>query len=404
MRSIFIVSRRTISPNGRGGASAIHYDQLNALSELGHQIHLWHYCYPNQRQEFNRYMENESDVWSEIVSKCNSVTLTTLPDRPSLANRLNNKIANLMSRNDILNPLLREVAFPVLARLIKRTKPDFIWSQHFGATQVAALQNQIPVVYSHHDWLYRIKTMDAAGEGNGRLRDAEEVVARKAAAVVSGSAVECEQLRQVGCKNVAYIPVTYESANLDRDAWPSPRSRLVHLGGLGTTANRLGLERFFEVVWPAVADNVELLVIGDTSEAPASLRGSLAAVKCTGHVKELGTVLRPFDLHIIPWEHNTGQRTRMVLAFNHAQVVVAVRASVAGFPEAVDGKNCRLVDRLDQMVAVIKRLTPDVSERRRLGLAARETFENSFTRNAMLPRYESVISSTQSPRILALKK
>ncbi|HET9530126.1 MAG TPA: hypothetical protein VFQ92_07230, partial [Blastocatellia bacterium] len=119
MRSIFVVSRRTISPNGKGGASAIHYDQLNALWELGHEIHLWHYCYPAQREEFNRYIEAEPDLWAEIESKCKTVTLTTLPDRPSFGNRLSNKIAGLLSSDDVMNPLLRRVAFPVLKQLIK---------------------------------------------------------------------------------------------------------------------------------------------------------------------------------------------------------------------------------------------------------------------------------------------
>lgn len=393
MRSVFAVSRRTISPNGKGGASAIHYEQLNALWELGHEIHLWHYCYPAQREEFNRYMETESDLWAEIESKCKSVTLTTLPDRPSFGNRLRNKIANVLTDEDVLNPLLREVAFPVLKQLIRKVEPDFIWSQHFGATQVAALQKKIPVVYSHHDWLHRIKRVYADGNGAGRLRNAEESVARRVAVVVSGSVVECEQLREMGCKNVVYIPVTYEPARLGPDVQPSRRARLVHLGGVGTTANRIGLERFFEVAWPQLSDTCELWVIGDTSQAPPALARSLKGVHCTGYARDLGLVLRPFDLHVIPWEHNTGQRTRMVMAFNYAQVVVAVRASVAGFPEAIDGQNCRLVERLDQMAEVVKGLINNPAERERLGKAARETFESCFTRRSVIPRYQAVISS-----------
>jgi glycosyltransferase involved in cell wall biosynthesis len=393
MRSIFIVSRRTISPNGKGGASAIHYEQLNALWELGHEIHLWHYCYPAQREEFDRYIEAEPGLWTEIESKCKSVTLTTLPDRPSFGNRLSNKVANLLSSEDVMNPLLRRVAFPVLKQLIREVEPDFIWSQHFGATQVASLQSKVPVVYSHHDWLHKIKKVHANGNGSSRLKDAEESVARKVKAVVSGSSVECEQLREIGCKNVAYIPVAYDLASLGPDARPAPSARLVHLGGMGTTANRVGLERFFEVAWPSLSGVGELWVVGDTGQATPALARSLARVNCTGFVRDLGTVLRPFDLHIIPWEQSTGQRTRMVQAFNYAQVVVAVRASVAGFPEAVDGRNCRLVARLDQMADVVKELIDKPAERERLGKAARETFEKCFTRQSLLPRYQAVISS-----------
>jgi glycosyltransferase involved in cell wall biosynthesis len=162
---------------------------------------------------------------------------------------------------------------------------------------------------------------------------------------------------------------------------------------MGTTANRVGLERFFEVVWPALSQTAQLWVVGDISQATPPLARSLAGANCTGFVKDLGAVLRPYDLHIIPWEQSTGQRTRMVQAFNYAQVVVAVRASVAGFPEAIDGQNCRLVERLDQMAEAVRELIDNPAERERLGRAARETFERSFTRHSLLPRYEAVISS-----------
>ncbi len=105
--------------------------------------------------------------------------------------------------------------------------------------------------------------------------------------------------------------------------------------------------------------------------------------------------MRPYDLHIIPWEYSTAQRTRLPMAFNLGQVVVAVRAGVAGFPEVIDGENCRLVDRLDQMGSVIKELLRDPEQRERLGNAARRTFERYFTRHALLPRYETVITSVR---------
>jgi glycosyltransferase involved in cell wall biosynthesis len=397
MRSIFIVSRRTISPNGPGGASAIHYEQLNALHELGHEIHLWHYAYPSQREEFERFIEADPQTWKDVQSRCASISFTTLPDRPTFMNRVTNKIANLVSHDDVMNPLLREVAFPVLKRLIRKTKPDFIWSQHFGATQIATLQDKLPVVYSHHDWLHRIKRAHVNGIGseNGgrRLRKAEERVATKVDVVVSGSAVECDQLRNLGCKRVAYIPVSFEPVSLPVGIKAFPRARLVHLGGMGTTANRLGLQRFFDVAWPKVKDCVELFVVGETRQTSSILDGYLKQATCTGHVKDLSTVLRPFDLHIIPWEHNTGQRTRMVMAFNHAQVVVAVKAAVEGFREAIDNENCRLVDRLDQMPDALQQLINNPSERERLGINARKTFENRFTRESLLPKYAAVISS-----------
>jgi glycosyltransferase involved in cell wall biosynthesis len=163
---------------------------------------------------------------------------------------------------------------------------------------------------------------------------------------------------------------------------------------MGTTASRQGLERFFDLVWPELGKpRPELVAVGDLTAAPAKLQALLAKVTCTGHVKDLTTVLRPFDLHIIPWEHSTGTRTRVPVAFNHGQVVVAVRAAVACFPEARDEENCRLVDRLELMAPVIQELMRDGDQRERLGRAARQTFERAFTRHILRSRFAAVLAA-----------
>jgi hypothetical protein len=63
------------------------------------------------------------------------------------------------------------------------------------------------------------------------------------------------------------------------------------------------------------------------------------------------------------------------------------------FTEAVDQLNCRLVDRLDEMADVIRELLNDAPQRERLGRAARSTFNKSFTRRALLPRFAEVVEA-----------
>jgi glycosyltransferase involved in cell wall biosynthesis len=86
------------------------------------------------------------------------------------------------------------------------------------------------------------------------------------------------------------------------------------------------------------------------------------------------------------------------VAFNHAQVVVATRAAVACYPEARDRENCRLVDRLEDMGSVINQLLRDQPQRIRLAESARKTFEKSFTRSALLPRYAEVLAEFDSKK------
>lgn len=398
-RGIYVVAHHPLSPNYRGGGSAIYHDQLLALSAAGYDMHLWHYAYPDTRLTFDAFAATDPQHNATLDAVCGSVTMTTFDPRVGWADRVRARVTDLASGTRVDNPLFRTGALRYLRTLIDRLSPQFIWAQHFGPAQLAVLQRHVPVVYMHHDWLYRVRALAGRVSGAASTRKAEERVATQAAAVVSGSTTECEQLRQLGCRNVSYIPVAYESVRWNSDAVASAPAHLVHLGGMATTANRVGLERFFEVVWPGLAEpRPELWVIGDLSGAAPPLLEQLQGVTCTGFVSDPTTVLRPFDLHIIAWEHDTGTRTRLPLAFSYGQVVVAVRASVAGFSEARDGENCRLVERLSDMPAVIDELRRDAPQRERLGRAARTTFEASYTRPALLPRYRAVIDAALAVR------
>jgi glycosyltransferase involved in cell wall biosynthesis len=69
-----------------------------------------------------------------------------------------------------------------------------------------------------------------------------------------------------------------------------------------------------------------------------------------------------------------------------------VKDEVADIPELQDGVNYRLVEDLGDIAEIIEDLVADTEKRKRLGLAARETFCRKFTREALLSQYESVLS------------
>jgi glycosyltransferase involved in cell wall biosynthesis len=390
---LYIVAHHPISPNYRGGGSAIYYEQLASLHALGCTVDLWHYATSATRQEFNDCIANDRNTYQNVRRMCRSIHVTTLPDVASWSERFQARVEDFLTGYRLENPFARTVLRRELRRRVATCRSDFIWAQHLGPAQTAVLQSQVPVIYSHHDWGYRVKALSAGKTQNLVRRRTEERVARSAASVVSGSYTECQELIGLGCRNVTYLPVAYEAATWDGNPPANSDVRIVHLGGLATTANRLGLERFFELVWGELGPaRPELWIIGDTSAAGPKLRPCLRDAHCVGFVRDLRPVLRPFDLHIIPWEHDTGQRTRLPLVFSYGQVVVAVRASVAGLPEARDGENCRLVDKLEDMTSAIHALLRNPDERKRLGLAARRTFEQHFTRDALLPRYRTVLA------------
>ena len=393
MRCLYVVPNSPISPNYSGGGSSIFYEQLVSLTRIGVKVSLWHFCYESRSDDFESFVSTDIATWQRVQAMCERIHRTVLPDKPGLADRAKNKVANMLTGFHVENPSLRGTLLRKFKELARDVEPDFVWAQHLPSASVAVQQAKVPVVYSHHDWLYKVKGLNGNTAWGQRSKKTEEEVVRRASAVVSGSYVECDQLREVGSSNVHYIPVAYETVQpSEKDSGAAPR--LVHLGGLGTTANRIGLERFFDVVWPNIKiDRSNMLVVGDMTLASDKMKRHLQQVTSTGYVEDLSRVIRAHDVHIIPWEHDTGQRTRLVLAFNYCQAVVAIRKSVSCYPEAVDGENCILVDSLEDMASAIHRLLFDDDLRRRLGENARKTFEASFTRKVLLPKYEKVIES-----------
>lgn len=389
MKCLYIVPGGPITPNGFGGGSSIYYDQLMILRELGIELHLWHFASQTDRAKFDSFVRADPETWRRVQALCQTVTLTTTPDTLSLWERLVARAFWLL-RPGPVRPGLQLLR--IFRQLPSRREVDFIWAHHGDAVGLAIQQRTCPVVYAHHDWLYRIVALRCGRPESIQLRRIEEELARRVAVAVSGSRVELDELKQVGCPEVAYLPVTYDLAPLGQITDLPLRPKLVHLGGMGTTANREGLRRFLEVVWPELRDDrLELEVIGDITQAPEGLQAQLRSIRCLGFVPNLQTVLAPGDLHIIPWEFPTGQRTRVPLVFNYGQVIVATRAAVSCYPEVVDGVNGRLVQGLDQMAAVIRELASDPAQRLRLARGARDTFERCFSRPAVQVQYRSLL-------------
>ena len=189
---------------------------------------------------------------------------------------------------------------------------------------------------------------------------------------------------------VLYMPPLYDEIplSLGHDEPVGPL-RLVHLGGMRTTASRLGLDQFLRDTWPQVRQQCELLIVGSLDKATERILQAIEVdeqVRATGFIEDLSAVLRPFDVFLVPWPYETGTRTRIPLGMRHAQVVVATPESASTIGGLVDGENC-LIAPVHAMAAVITELANDPKRRRRLGIAARLAFMEGFTEKAWIDRF-----------------
>lgn len=400
-RILFILPGAPLVFNHSGAASRYAQNFL-ALHSLGYEVHVLRFHLPGRSQSTLAF-ENASEAAQKTKQSAASWQDVSLPiqARPSRVEFV---------RRMLFDPLAGE--FPqahslsvFITKSIQSLCPQLVWAEHAdSAAAVWAAAPNLPWVYSHHDMRYLIRANRAARRSlidpffAYFARRAEVRVIRAASAVLTGSQMELARLRQLECTSVASIPMVYQPfPTLDLAALPA-EMRITHLGSLETTANRSGLISYLSKVHPNVPGSV-LTIIGDAAQTKPPLSDLLRQpdVVCSGYIADLETVLRPFDVSILPYTQDSGYRTKLPLLMGYAQVILATRAAVAGSLLPGLEQVCILLDRIEDFPAKIAWLAANPSERKRLGLAARAFAERHFRVEAVRPLYADFIRQVAAP-------
>ncbi len=406
-RVLFVFPAAPMAPNYSGGAAryAQNHEALRGLCEELHVVRVGARGTMGSIREFEM---NSGPAKAAMASSASWDDVEYAP-APRMRSRLE------IVKRTVVDPVSFEfpdaqIMAPILTESVNKVDPDAIWveDRDLGAAMYR-LAPPVPWVLSHHDLMYRIRGIR---HGIRNMRDrwllnvcrrAERTISRRATCVVTGSATDGQRLARLGCRRISVIPVAYGAfPRLPSDVRPSADVRIVHLGSLETTANRIGLEAYLRRAHAGVmaacrAEGLEpqLWVIGDARRVKEPLAGWIekgnAVLK--GFVPDLSSVLRPFDVSILPYEHDTGFRTKLPLLFSYAQVVVSTRAAVAGMASNGLQDVCVLVNRLDEFPSVIPRLAADPGARERLGRAARAFAEEHFSVNAVRGHYRALLES-----------
>lgn len=411
MRCLFVFPNAALSPNFSGGASR-HLQAFLALTELGIEVHVVRLLAESvqnrvlsleqQEVEFQAVLRDKAQSWQDVIIS------RSRPFKNSVE-----AVTRLFFQPYVYQFPELESLRSVLQIAINTFCPDFIWAEWvLCAALVSMCGARLPWVYGHTDWLFRIRNVKQKHSGHRasmwrRLETlamyrVETDLVRQCNVVVSGSHSEAADLLRYGARAAYVIPTTYESLPP-----PSPAAqaatpvRITHLGSLGTSANKMGLLSYLEKVHPRLVQyervrktGLRVLVIGETDRANNSLIEKLSQenLEIVGHVLDLRDILRPFDVSIIPYEHNTGTRTKLSLLFNHAQVVVATAASVAGSSEVHHRENCLVLPSLDDFADALIELIEAPALRVQIGRAAKATFDREFTLQSQLPKFGQVLS------------
>ena len=275
-----------------------------------------------------------------------------------------------------------------LYQIKEQFQPDLIWSEHLY-NSVICCQLGMSFIYSHHDFIYKLKLIRQLSVRSllksTLLKSIEILAIKNAKKVVSGSLNEKKIIQSINLKTY-FKPTLYNSIKIDKESI-NPKVNvveLIHLGTLKATANRIGLIEFLKNVVPILDQlkvNYKLHLIGDLNNLDQkypSLFENNRIVK-HGFVQNLNEILKPYQIHIIPYNKATGTRTRIPLALNYNQLLMSTKNGANGIDGLIHLKNCILTEGPTKMAHFIKNYKEDMSLYRDIADKGKVLFESKYS-------------------------
>lgn len=371
--------------NTMGGGHIFYWQNLAALAELGHEVHLVA-CNPHQ---------GALDDVSRIAASV-SYVVTVPPSKRSL----DYAIARVF-RHETL-----PFKFPEwgglqaqIAATVKRIAPDLIWADHIQSLLLAP--RGIPTIYGHLDFLYQLQPVRAVAH-KGRLRrpdairtsslqELEHALSRRSKFAVSVSATDLKIFDALGVPSV-YMPVV---GNYVAKREEAPRNiARAFLFGRSNTAMAMQRKNLREDIWPHLRHGLPMewhLVGEEPANKDETWNWIVQQFQPHGFVEDLGSVFCPGDLCLVPYKDDTGFRAKFVAAAAYGMVNIGYEETFRCAPEFEPGKNCLAARDGAHFAELVQQYASDRSMRLQLAAGSRALYDEKFTLKAHLPTYRDVV-------------
>lgn len=159
--------------------------------------------------------------------------------------------------------------------------------------------------------------------------------------------------------------------------------------------NIQGVRFLVEEVWPRLTrqfPDLKLRLIGKNPGAVAHLLGGVTRIEATGPVEDAIDELAKVKVVVVPLVSGSGTRLKILEAWAAARPVVSTTLGAEGL-RARNGKEIVLADTATAFAASVSELLCSKEGRRRIGCAARHTFEERFTWQTAWKSLEEIIAS-----------
>jgi glycosyltransferase involved in cell wall biosynthesis len=209
-----------------------------------------------------------------------------------------------------------------------------------------------------------------------------DLVGEAASAAVFGTQ-HADWLRQNGIPCIDFpVPVVDRGTGAPTRPLHDP-PRILLLGGLASTATRLGLR-----LVPKLLDELDRrlgagafeVVIAGGGTLPGRLARALqrSNVRFLGYIEDSAAAMRDADVFLVPSPYPVGARTRIVEAFSAGCAIVTHRLAGLGLPEIMDDRNALVGDSVEHLARQVVRVLRDDGLRRSLRVEARRTYAHHF--------------------------
>lgn len=408
LKCLFICQDCSLSFNHSGASSRRMMDFL-ALLNLNVEIYFVRFISPVKKIELTLFEENadseirlirdKTKLWVELDYK-----LQRRPKKELL------KIHRLLFGNTshYLFSNVRDYSIQI-EKLIDENEIDLVWtSSTFSALVVSDLKKTFKWVNYIGDWRYRLRLIRNRKKNLSYYSRLKEYffsrldkkldldTIRKCDFVETSSVKQEMEIRKMGIENILAIPQFYsEIGNINFDFISNENPKIIHLGSLETTSNKIGLLDYINCVHPVISNEIEdykLTIIGDVNNSSKELTQLIEKdnVNCLGHVIDLEKVIKPLDIAIIPYNKNTGMRTKIALFHSLGMAVISFRKPVEGMKEIVDGQNAILVDDFESFIRELKRLFFSIESRKKLAICGLKTFNETNSLKSQLHHYKYI--------------
>lgn len=389
MRILHICYSNVPQATAMNGGELRYWQNFTSLVALGHEVHLL--LFTNQA--------NTNRLDPEIVSSAASVRY--IYPREGVSSR--DAWMLLVSDRSAFNYYFSETRGKQaeVSAVIETVRPDLVWTDWIGS--IALVPQGIPILASHTDFYHKILQVRDKIKGRrlrwidklrrNRFEAAERHLITHALGVECVSDSERQQIEQWVHVPVRYIPIvgkTISPPTLKRE-----KGRVILFGNLNNTALRYSMQHFrndlLPLLDPATRDQLEWHQVGAHNNEDSTATWIKEFFTPHGFVADLSEQFQIGDACFSPYSEDTGFRTKFVTAAGYGLVNIGYRETFLCAPEFTPGKDCLAAESAQHMIEILREYASDMAYRQRLGEAARELYEEKFSFEAQLPKFQSLI-------------